>query len=932
MKNKNFKNRLTGRRNTQSLLAATITALAIGGAYAQDTQIEEIVVTGTGTSIRGEAPVGQNLISITREDIAETGAVSVQQILNDVPQVTGFGNSGQGGYGASDGSGAYAPTIHSLGASASNSTLTVINGHRLPLTGISHNVGDPSIIPPAALERVEVLPDGASATYGSDAVAGVLNFITRTDVEGIEVSAQSGFADGKYRTANFNILTGSSWDSASVIASYSYSYRSGLRNADRPNIASDLRDRGGSNFADDNCGPGATLDTGSGGAKYFYPYSATNIIESGENFCTTRAYTDLIAAELKHSIFVSYKQDFSDNLVFDAEVVYSQRNSDQTGSRGTPSVRVNQADGNPYFEVAPDNSTSYTARWDSNPWFGNGSTTDSGAATFMLTGGLEYDFGNGWYANAGGTVGRNESWRRRWGSICTDCLEEALAGIDINGETFYMDIWGPNDNINPVIIRHILDSTSVSNTVQSMVDLQFKVDGSLMELPAGTMKVAFGADATSYTADYHTNSRNGGPASLMSRTRDLLITRDVNALFGEVLIPVTDGISVSAALRYDDYSDFGSTTNPRIAAQWQVTDAIKVRASWAESFVAPALSSRGQEGTGLTTESNWGGNGSDGFIPVGYSDPRTNEFLTWMQTYHDTACDYDGTTLLGCTFGQDGADGARVAGGNDDLVPATGETWSVGIDLNHPDWLPGFRGSVTYYSALLNQMITAPRLSNILEVPGLNNRVVLMPTQAELDDWTNGIPQTSDIEVYTTLPGDAVLPFMWSFQQINAFNIDSAGLDISLNYSWDTDLGNVSVGYSANKKTRFDQQAGTGGPWVDYLNVDANTTFSSLEYLSTMNVGWRNENASAKLTWKHQDAYDGRFVDRRETIDAFDTFNFYASYSLDANDLVGDTQIFLQVQNLLDEEPPFVNSSGGYNSSDSSPLGRLATIGLRTSF
>jgi len=78
-----------------------------------------------------------------------------------------------------DNSGTFAPSIHGLGASSSNGTLVLIDGHRLPLTGINHTLADPSIIAPLTIERVEVLPDGASSTYGSDAVAGVINFITR---------------------------------------------------------------------------------------------------------------------------------------------------------------------------------------------------------------------------------------------------------------------------------------------------------------------------------------------------------------------------------------------------------------------------------------------------------------------------------------------------------------------------------------------------------------------------------------------------------------------------------------------------------------------------------------------------------------------------------------------------------------------------------
>jgi iron complex outermembrane receptor protein len=929
-KPKNFSQGLA-IRGGQSLLAAAIAALAAGGAYAQDTQIEEIVVTGTGTSIRGEAPVGQNLISIGREAIQESGAVSVQQILNDVPQITGFGNQAQGGYGASDGSGTYSPTIHSLGASASNSTLIVINGHRLPLTGISHNTGDPSIIPPAALERVEILPDGASATYGSDAVAGVLNFITRTDVEGIEMSAQTGFSEGNYKTANVNLLTGNSWGSGSLTAAYAYSYRSALANADRPNIQDDLRSRGGSNRNDDNCGPGATLD-GNGG-KFLYPYSTTNLIPSGGNPCTTRNYTDLIGSELRHSVFVGFEQDYGDNMKFDAELVYSDRESAQVGSRGTRDVSINGATiTNPFYIDAPDGDQTYTARWESgNAFGGRGQDTHSGSLVFMLTSGLEYDFGNGWFANVGGTVGKNISYRNRENGLCSDCLTDAVVnGVDVNGTLEYMNIWGDPSSVHPRVLSYIFDNNSQSLTTQTMVDLKVKIDGDLMELPAGTLKVAFGANTVSYSADYDIRSRSGGPATTDSRTNDILITRDVDAVFAEVLVPITERISFSAAVRTDDYSDFGRTTNPRVAAQWYLTEDIKVRASWAESFVAPALSSRGQAGTGITTESGFGGRQDDGFIPVDFSDDSTADFLAFAVA-NGGDCAYDGATLLGCDL--DGFDGGRVTGGNDDLVAATGKTWSIGIDITNPEWLPGFRGEITYYDALLNRMITAPRLNNILEVPGLNNRIILMPTQAEVDDWTAALPQTgSSFGITAGLPAGAVLPFIWSFQQINAFNIDSAGLDINLTYAWDTDLGELTVNYATNKKLRFDQQGGEGAEWIDYLNTDANTTFSSLEYIHNASLGWRTETMSAKLTWKHQNEYDGTSVARTDTIDAFNTFNLYTSYELGGDSFFGGTQLFMQMNNMLDEEPPYFNTSGGYNSSDSSPLGRVTTLGFRKTF
>jgi len=119
---------------------------------------------------------------------------------------------------------------------------------------------------------------------------------------------------------------------------------------------------------------------------------------------------------------------------------------------------------------------------------------------------------------------------------------------------------------------------------------------------------------------------------------------------------------------------------------------------------------------------------------------------------------------------------------------------------------------------------------------------------------------------------------------------------------------------------------------VDYLNTDANTTFSSLKYLANYSVKWSVENMSAKFTWKHQNEYDGVSVARTDTVDAFDTFNFYGSYNFISESLLGDTQLFLQVQNITDEEPPFLNTNGGYNSSDSNPIGRMTTLGFRKTF
>ncbi len=208
------------------MLGTALVALTAPAALAQNESI-----TVTGTSIRGTAPAGANVITVDRNSIEAASAVSVQQLLTSVPQINiNFGQSGQNTEGGAGG--ASGPTIHSLGAQGSNATLVLINGKRIPALGATTTIVDPSVIPTVAIQRVEVLPDGASAIYGADAVAGVLNFITRKDYSGWETSSQYGIGD-HYNSFNFSQLFGHDWGDGSVLAVYSYSNRSALMNRDR---------------------------------------------------------------------------------------------------------------------------------------------------------------------------------------------------------------------------------------------------------------------------------------------------------------------------------------------------------------------------------------------------------------------------------------------------------------------------------------------------------------------------------------------------------------------------------------------------------------------------------------------------------------------------------------------------------------------------
>lgn len=911
-------------RGTNYRLLATIAGLGsliFGPAYAQNDNnetVEEIIVTGT--SIRGAQPVGQNVVTIDRVDIAQSGAQSLQQILSEVPQITGFGNPGQGMVGSFDGTDGWSPTIHSLGASASNGTLVLIDGHRIPLSGISHTLADPNVIPPAAIERVEILPDGATAVYGSDAVAGVLNFVTRKNYEGIEVSGQYGAGDA-YDTYAINLVTGTRWDGGSLVAAYSHSNRSALHGADRSDFyRRDLTSLGGRNFASFRCYP-ATVRVG--GTRYTAPYGDADTISSAP--CDDNQFTDLLPEDIRDSVLIGFKQDINERLNVHADVVYSRRNGESDMSRGGTSVTAYGPGStppagrsiNPYF-VAPAGATSATVEFNGNNFFGTPGKEETGQRAFFVSTGMEYAVNDRWFLNVGGTIGEDISFREQFGALCSFCVNDAINGANLTTATA-LNVWGApgstaagGADTSAAVRDYITDSHRLDEGRQSLVDVIAKVDGTLFEMPSGEVRTAVGVESIKYGLRQDVHRPGGtGPSSTASQTVDTHITRDVFAVFGEVLVPITDSLEVNLAVRRDDYDDFGTTTNPKVALQWKPMDSLRLRGSWGTSFTAPALTSRGEIATGLTTESGWGANGNSETLPFDSSIANTAAFLQ---------------AAPGCSVGADcnlgNVPGLRVTGGNKDLKAAEGETWSVGVDLQHPDWMPGLRVSLTYWDALYEGMITAPTLRNIINVPGLNDRIILLPTQAEVDNWITGLPQSSQ-------PPDEYY-WIWSFQQVNAFNIDAAGIDVDVSYDWETNLGNFSAGFAASTKTRFDQQSGAGDVWQDFLNVDANTTFSSLDFLGTLSLDWIKDNMSASFSIRHTGDYKKLGDSLQSTVDSYTTVDVYYAYDFAAGaGLTNGLQLFLQINDLTDEKPPFYNVSQGYNTSESSPIGRVTTVGFK---
>ncbi len=989
----------------------------------------EIIVTGS--SIKGVAPVGSNLVTIGAEDIAKLGANTVQQVLKSVPAVVGLNSPGQGGFGSFDGAGTNAPTIHSLGASASNSTLILLNGHRLPVGGANHVLADPNIIPPMMLQRVEVLSDGASSVYGSDAVAGVINFITRRNVDGFEANFQKGFGS-KYGTINAGLVAGKTWDTGSVLFGYAYSNRDNLSAGDRSFTNPDQTSRGGFNFRDNFCGPTgsvtvngitttasivnatpavttpltyyAPFGTAGVNGKRYLPGATGTAVASQNGQCEYHSAWDLIPSEVRHNAMVSIQQEVGDSLKLTGDFVYSNRKNVQRISRGTVTGTIYAANAptnggvnpnsvNPFADVAttfaalnaaelsrwltlstdgvPNTSANFTpftsaaVNLNADTLMGPGAQILGKDETFYGRLDADYALTDSWHFNVGGLVGRDISSVETLGRINPSGFQLALNGratAVINGVNSgtsqplttanAIDVFG-GGGTSAATLATLADSRVFQVGSMTLVNAYAKVDGDLFNLPGGAAKIAVGGEYTSYKLNQDTVQPNGlGAASFNSLAYNLKYGRNVKSGYVELYLPLIGpdqnipGIykfDLNISGRTDSYSDVGSTTNPKIAANWEVVEGIRLRGNWAKSFVAPALTSVGSNAQGRTGESSF----------------NTPANVTLPYSIFPTAANIPGCVATATSCALNGTNnGIQLNGGNGALVPQKGKAWSIGIDIAPPS-LRGLRVSVTYWNNNLRGGITAPQLALVTGSSALSQYLTVYPTgatAAQIAAATASLPQTSVVGggAGSSVSGTAnPIYFIYSNQQQNVLNLNVSGIDVSASYKLETDnLGTFNLGVGFSRKTKFDQFFGTGGTVFSVLGYAGyNLTFPSLKYEGRYSVSWEKGPIEADVFVNHTGSYtfygatpvnprvlvNGLPSSGGDKVNAFVTVDTHLAYTLKDTGPFKSAQFYVDASNLFNKAPPFLNTYGlngavGYDGTNANPIGRVITVGVRTKF
>jgi iron complex outermembrane receptor protein len=562
-----------------ALLAGAASTFAAVPAFAQETEedaatLDTIEVTGSRVKradIEGALPV----TVISRQQIDASGDVSVAEFLRD----TTFNSTGS--FRPQSGSSAQSGAEISLRGLGATRTLVLVDGRRAPKSPFTGNSADLNSIPLAAVERIEILSDGASAIYGSDAIGGVVNIITRKDYNGVQMSY--GLGTPKYdggETEEGSVIMGISGDRGRMLAGAGFNKRGMVFTRERPWGVVPGASVYGNNYRLLNAAetafttgylpvPGGCTNTG----FYINPANGRCVF----NF-------NLVAADEakvgNQSAFARGEYDINDNWSTYLSTTVSRvesfgRYAPDLGALYVPIDSPN----NPTYDPVTGTGTNSAYLYHRFAALGNRDTyIDSNVYDIMvgfqgrLFDKVDVDFGVRQSEFKYFELGRNY--------VIQTLAEQAIADGSY-------DIYDPINNPASVLngIKATINRESQWLTQEVFAVANFDV----FEMGGGTSNMAVGAEYRdeSYSDQYDSLQEAGlTPGSAGNSAAG---GRDITAVYAEWLFPITTNFEISVAARYEEYSDYGNDLAPKIAFRWQALDSLTFRGSYGEGFAAPTL-------------------------------------------------------------------------------------------------------------------------------------------------------------------------------------------------------------------------------------------------------------------------------------------------------------------------------------------------------
>ena len=760
----------------------------IGSREEGDEETRQDVIVVTGTNIRGTPPASPVRV-ISRDEIDLTGASTVGELLETIPQNFGGGfnedSTNTSEFSSAVFSGKSTVNLRGLGSSA---TLVLFNGKRLAASG-GDSLVDVSSIPLAAVDRIEILTDGASAIYGSDAVAGVVNFVMRRDYEGAETRAQYGtVTDGDLDEYQIAQTIGKSWGNSNILASYQYYNRGDLDAVDRD-------------------------------------FTAASVLGTD---LSVQDSIDILPEQESHNALLSGTHSFSDSFSIEADFLFSTREA-----------RYERA----FIPFAITESKS-----------------DQYAAT--LTG--NYDFNDRWGLEVSSVYGFTK--------LFSDTL---LPSIDIS------------------------DTTDARNEIWSVESI---LNGEAFSLPAGQIGLALGGQ---YRQESYEQRNLSLDADIADGERSIwsVFAETSIPIFGDAnAVPGFQRLDLSLAIRHEDYSDFGDTTDPKIGLVWSPATGLTFRGTWGTSFRAPNLDQLDEDPASRTA------------FFFDFPDPSMP----------------DGTTTALLEF----------SGRNAALGPETSEAFTLGFDFILP-MIDSLNLSVTYFNIEYEDRINQPTsslLSAFVNRDVFASIIVDNPTLEQINDFI--APLT--ISNFTGRPFDpAEVESLFDDRIQNLASTKVSGIDLSAAYSGDFDFGQVGLVFEANYLFEFANRVVPGSPEDETLNTFLNPV--DLRFRS--GATWRKNGFSAAAFVNYTDGYENNITVPATPISSWTTVDVNFAYDTGKRlgGLLDDTVFSLNVRNLFDQDPPSTGDGDAlvgfglarpisYDPANASPLGRFISFEIRKSW
>lgn len=675
-------------------------------APASSPEIGEVVVTGSRIKRQDVEGVGPVTV-FDAQAIAATGITSTETLLQRFSASAGFAGNQTNAYWTGNGYGTAQVNLRGLGI---NRTLVLLNGRRIVYGGTGANSAvDLNMIPPSIIERIEVLKDGASALYGADAIAGVVNIVTRKEFDGFQVDSklgQSTHGDGRELSAN--LTAGLTGDRGSLMASFSYLDAKSVNMADRASCA--LADDGTGNLvcsgSSSTSGGRATYLTGpdigqrinfnndpAGNGDLFEPYSGA--LHNIPYFQWLNAFNPI--EKTTFSVFGNL--NIAEGTRFFSELIYSNRKSDQIATPGTLQNYYVPGVGRSDFLIPashPMNPTGQDIRLDRKRLVEAGvreffQETDTWRAVLGFEG--ELHIGSGWQWDLAYNKGRN-------------------TGVDgstniANLERVYQTVFACNDSSVPC--ADYLGSGDVSQAVLDYImytqrdtggnqqeSVAANLTGTLFELPAGPLGIAAGVEHRRESGWRDPDPLVVADIANTNQQDPIKGSFKVDELYAEIVVPLLNELpavqrlELNLAGRYSDYDLFGNTTNYKVGLLWEVTKAFKVRATASTAFRIPnipELFGGVAEGNLTTTDPCSGWSALPQTDPIYRSCLAAGVPTNYVQL---------GNTIL------------TTVGGNSALQPEDADTFTAGV-VWQPSFVDALSVTLDYWKIdLKNSIQTIP--------------------------------------------------------------------------------------------------------------------------------------------------------------------------------------------------------------------------------